>query len=151
MMGKGLGMRVFEAMTRDLYVADPDETVQQAAMAMAGIDVGALPVSDHDRLVGIITDRDIAIRGIAEGKGPSAKVRDVMTPEVKYCFDDEDVEDVARNMGNIQVRRLPVVDRDMRLVGILSLGDVALTDGNGRAGEALRMISRPGGLHTQTG
>jgi CBS domain-containing protein len=144
-------MRVSEAMTREVYVADPEETIQQAAMGMAGIDVGALPVRENDRLVGMITDRDIAIRGVAEGKGPSAKVRDVMTTDIKYCFEDEDVEHVARNMGDIQVRRLPVVNREKRLVGILSLGDVALTDGNGRAGEALRLISRPGGEHTQTG
>lgn len=144
-------MRVSEAMTREVYVADPEETIQQAALAMAGIDVGALPVRDNDRLVGMITDRDIAVRGVAEGKGPGAKVRDVMTTDVKYCFEDEDVEDVTRNMGDIQVRRLPVVNRQKRLVGILSLGDVALTDGDGRAGNALRMISRPGGEHTQTG
>ncbi|MDQ8727964.1 CBS domain-containing protein [Bradyrhizobium sp. LHD-71] len=144
-------MRVSDAMTREVYVADPEETVQQAAMAMAGIDVGVLPVRENDRLVGMITDRDIAIRGVAEGRGLGAKVRDVMTREVIYCFEDQDVEDVTRNMGDIQVRRLPVVNREKRLVGILSLGDLALTDGNGRAGDALRMISRPGGEHTQTG
>jgi CBS domain-containing protein len=144
-------MRVSEAMTRDVYIADPDETIQQAAMAMAGIDAGALPVGEDDRLVGMITDRDIAIRGIAEGKGPNTKVRDVMTTEVRYCFDDQDIEDVTLNMGDIQVRRLPVVDRDKRLVGIVSLGDVAVADGNGMAGEALSRLSRPGGEHSQTG
>jgi CBS domain-containing protein len=144
-------MRVSEAMTRDVYIADPDETIQQAAMAMAGIDAGALPVGEDDRLVGMITDRDIAIRGIAEGKGPDTKVRDVMTTEVRYCFDDQDIEDVTLNMGDIQVRRLPVVDRDKRLVGIVSLGDVAVADGNGMAGEALSRLSRPGGEHSQTG
>jgi CBS domain-containing protein len=144
-------MRVSEAMTRDVYIANPEETIQQAARAMAGIDVGALPVGDDDRLVGMITDRDIAIRGIAEGRGPDAKVGEIMTKDVKYCFDDQDVEDVTLNMGDIQVRRLPVLNRDKRLVGILSLGDVAITAGNGAAGEALSMISRPGGEHTQTG
>jgi CBS domain-containing protein len=138
-------------MTRDVYIADPDETIQQAAMAMAGIDAGALPVGEDDRLVGMITDRDIAIRGIAEGKGPNTKVRDVMTTEVRYCFDDQDIEDVTLNMGDIQVRRLPVLDRDKRLVGIVSLGDVAVADGNGMAGEALSRLSRPGGEHSQTG
>ncbi|CAN7606645.1 CBS domain-containing protein [Bradyrhizobium sp. LjRoot220] len=141
-------MKVSEAMTHDVYVASPDETIQQAAIAMAGLDAGVLPVGDDDRLVGMITDRDIAIRGVAVGKGPDAKVRDVMTTNVKYCFDDQDIEDVTLNMGEIQVRRMPVLDRHKRLVGILSLGDV---DGDGVAGEALSLVSRPGGEHTQTG
>jgi CBS domain-containing protein len=144
-------MRVSEAMTRDVYVANPDETIQQAAIAMAGLDAGVLPVGDDDRLVGMITDRDIAIRAVAGGKGPDAKVRDVMTTDVKYCFDDQEIEDVTLNMGEIQVRRMPVVDRQKRLVGILSLGDVAVIDGDGVAGEALSLVSRPGGEHTQTG
>ena len=99
----------------------------------------------------MITDRDIAIRGIAEGKGPDARVREVMTEDVKYCFDDQDVEEVTRNMGDIQVRRLPVVNRDKRLIGILSLGDVAVTHEGIATAEALNKISRPGGEHTQTG
>jgi CBS domain-containing protein len=144
-------MRVSEAMTRDVYVANPDETIQQAAIAMAGLDAGVLPVGDDDRLIGMITDRDIAIRAVAGGKGPDARVRDVMTTDVKYCFDDQEIEDVTLNMGEIQVRRMPVVDRHKRLVGILSLGDVAVIDGDGVAGEALSLVSRPGGEHTQTG
>jgi CBS domain-containing protein len=144
-------MRVSEAMTRDVYVANPDETIQQAAIAMAGLDAGVLPVGDDDRLIGMITDRDIAIRAVAGGKGPDAKIRDVMTTDVKYCFDDQEIEDVTLNMGEIQVRRMPVVDRHKRLVGILSLGDVAVIDGDGVAGEALSLVSRPGGEHTQTG
>jgi CBS domain-containing protein len=138
-------------MTRDVYIANSEETIQQAAIAMAGIDAGALPVANNDRLIGMITDRDIAVRGVAEGKSPNTPVRDVMTTDVKYCFDDQDIEDVTLNMGDIQVRRLPVVDRDKRLVGILSLGDVAVVDGNGSAGEALSRLSRPGGEHSQTG
>jgi CBS domain-containing protein len=148
---RGLSMRVSEAMTRDVYVASPDETIQQAAIAMAGLDAGVLPVGNDDRLVGMITDRDIAIRAVADGKGPDARVRDVMTTDVKYCFEDQDIEEVTLNMGEIQVRRLPVVDRDKRLVGILSLGDVAVINGDGVAGEALSLVSRPGGEHTQTG
>jgi CBS domain-containing protein len=144
-------MRVSEAMTRDVYVANPDETIQQAAIAMAGLDAGVLPVGDDDRLIGMITDRDIAIRAVAGGKGPDARIRDVMTTDVKYCFDDQEIEDVTLNMGEIQVRRMPVVDRHKRLVGILSLGDVAVIDGDGVAGEALSLVSRPGGEHTQTG
>jgi CBS domain-containing protein len=144
-------MRVSEAMTRDVHVANPDETIQQAAIAMAGLDAGVLPVGDDDRLIGMITDRDIAIRAVAEGKGPDARIRDVMTTDVKYCFDDQEIEDVTLNMGEIQVRRMPVVDRHKRLVGILSLWDVAVIDGDGVAGEALSLVSRPGGEHTQTG
>ena len=144
-------MKVSEAMSRDVRVASPDETLQQAARMMADLDAGVLPVGENDRLVGMITDRDIAIRGVAQGKGPDTKVRDLMTPDVKYCFDDDDIEDVTRNMGEIQVRRLPVVNRDKRLVGIISLGDIARTHEDEEAGEALSGISRPGGEHSQTG
>ena len=143
-------MKVSECMTREVRIANPDETVRDAARAMADIDAGVLPVGENDRLVGMVTDRDIAIRGVAEGKGPDAKVRDVMSREVMYCFADQDVDEVARNMGDIQVRRLPVVDRSKRLVGILSLGDLALGDGSRGAGDALSGISRPGGQHCQT-
>ena len=137
-------------MTRGVYIANPEQTIQQAAIAMAGIDAGALPVANNDRLIGMITDRDIAVRGVAGGKSPNTPVRDVMTTDV-YCFDDQDIEEVTLNMGDIKVRRLPVVDRDKRLVGILSLGDVAVVDGNGSADEALSRLSRPGGEHSQTG
>ena len=142
-------MKVSEAMTRDVRVASPDETIRQAAKTMASLDAGVLPVGENDHLIGMITDRDIAIRGIAQGKGPKAKVRDVMTEDVKYCFEDQEVEEVTRNMADIQVRRLPVLNRDKRLVGILSLGDIAISDGKD-AGEALCGISRPGGEHTTT-
>ncbi len=104
-----------------------------------------------DRLVGMITDRDIAIRAVAEGKGPDTSVREVMTQDVKYCFEDEDTDDVVRNMADQQVRRLPVVNRDKRLVGILSLGDLAVMEGARPAGEALAGVSQPGGEHSQTG
>jgi CBS domain-containing protein len=144
-------MKVSEAMSRDVRIASPEETVQKAAETMASLDAGVLPVGEKDHLVGMITDRDIAIRGIAKGKGPEAKVREVMTEDVKYCFDDQEVEEVARNMADIQVRRLPVLNRDKRLVGILSLGDIAIRRDGTSAGEALRGISRPGGEHSQTG
>ena len=144
-------MKVNEAMTRDVRVASPDETIRQAAEAMATLDAGVLPVGENDHLIGMITDRDIAIRGIAQGKGPTAKVRDVMTEDVKYCFDDQEVEEVTRNMADIQIRRLPVLNREKRLVGILSLGDIAISPASKEAGDALRGISRPGGEHTQAG
>src|SRR5437588_431846 len=144
-------MKVSEAMTRRVRIANPKETVQHAAQIMASLDVGALPVGENDHLVGMITDRDIAVRGVAKGKGPQARVRDIMTKDVKYCFDDQEVEEVTRNMADIQVRRLPVVNHDKRLVGILSLGDIAISPDGQEAGEALRGISRPGGDHTQAG
>jgi CBS domain-containing protein len=144
-------MKVSDAMTQNVRVVDPDETVRQAALTMASIDAGVLPVGENDRLIGMIADRDIAVRGVAQGKGPDARVREVMTCDVKYCFDDQDVDEVTRNMGDIQVRRLPVVNRDKRLVGILSLGDVAISGERRGTGHALNKISRPGGAHSQTG
>ena len=144
-------MKIREAMTPDVRVANPDETIQQAARLMASLDAGVLPVGENDRLVGMITDRDIAIRAIAEGKGPEAKVRDVMSKDVKYCYEDQDVNEVTRDMADLQVRRLPVLNRDKRLVGIVSLGDIAISPDNERAADALSGISRPGGEHTQTG
>ena len=137
-------MKISKIMTRDVRVVSPDDTLQQAARLMAGLDVGALPVAENDRLIGMVTDRDIATRGVAEGKGAETSVRDVMTPRIKYCFDDQDVEEVAQNMGAIQVRRLPVVTRAKRLVGIVSLGDIATSHKDEEAGEALAEISRPG-------
>src|ERR1700733_280038 len=103
-------MQVNELMTRTVRIAAPDDTLQQAAQMMAEADAGVLPVGENDRLVGMITDRDIAIRGDARGCDPTrTAVREVMTPEVRYCFDDEDIESVARNMAQLQVRRLPVM------------------------------------------
>jgi CBS domain-containing protein len=144
-------MRINEVMTRDVRTITPEESISQAAKMMAEIDAGAIPVGENDRLVGMITDRDIAVRAVAQDKGPDTKVRDVMTPDVKYCFEDEDVDHVAKNMGDIQVKRLPVVNRDKRLVGTVSLGDIAISAGAGEAGEAEAGIARPGGEHSQTG
>lgn len=143
-------MKISDCMTNDVKIATPDESLRDAASMMAELDAGVLPVADGDRLVGMITDRDIAIRGIAAGKGPDAKVREVMSAEVKYCFDHEDVADVLRNMGDIQVRRLPVLNSAKRLVGIVSLGDLATNGAAIMAGNALNEISQPGGEHSQT-
>ena len=143
-------MKVSNCMTNDVQIADPDQTIRDVAQIMARLDAGAMPVGDNDRLVGMITDRDIAIRGIAVGKGPEAKVRDVMSPDVKYCFDYEEVDEVLHNMGDLQVRRLPVLNRNKRLVGIISLGDLATNGETTDAGEALSGISKPGGEHSQT-
>ncbi|HEY0914509.1 MAG TPA: CBS domain-containing protein [Solimonas sp.] len=144
-------MKVSECMSQDVCVAMPDMSLRDAATLMADIDAGALPVRDGDRLVGMITDRDIAIRGIAAGLGPEARVRQAMSSEVKYCYEDEDTEHVVRNMGDIQVRRLPVLNRDKRLVGIVALADLACTAADRRnLGAALSDISRESGLHSQT-
>lgn len=139
-------MQVRDAMTRDVAIVNAEETLQQAARVMAGVDTGILPVGEDGRLVGMISDRDIAVRGVALGKGPDTKVREVMSSEVKYCFDDQDIAEVSENMGDIQVRRLPVLNRDRELVGIISIGDIALTDGSG-AGSALQGIARPSAQH----
>ena len=144
-------MRVSEAMTRDVRVALPEQTIQDAAKMMGDMDAGVLPVREGDRLVGMITDRDIAVRAVALGKGPQTPVREVMSPEVMYCFEDDDTDAVARNMADIKVRRLPVVNRDKRLVGIIALGDLAVVEGPRAAGEAVSGISQPGGAHSQTG
>jgi CBS domain-containing protein len=141
-------MRVSEAMTRDVCVCSPGQTIRDCASAMAKNDIGVLPVADNDLLVGMVTDRDIAIRGVAAGKGPDTPVRDVSSKEVLYCFEDQDLEHVAKSMGLAKVRRLPVITRDNRLVGILSLGDVALRSPD-IAGSAIRNASKHGGPHSQ--
>jgi CBS domain-containing protein len=143
-------MQVSEAMTRNVKIVNPDQSIREAARLMAEIDAGVLPVGDGDRLLGMITDRDIAIRGVAAGKAPDTPVREVMSAEVKYCFEDEDINDAAQNMADIKLRRLPVLNRNKRLVGILSLGDMAMTDGPVNAGSALCGISEPGGAHSQS-
>lgn len=144
-------MNVSECMSRDVQVCRPDASLRDAARTMKDIDAGFLPVGEDDRLIGMVTDRDMTVRGLAEGRGPDTPVREVMTQETCYCFDDEDVEDVARQMGELQVRRMPVVNRDKRLVGVISLGDLSKAggDGAGRSGEALSEIAEPGGQHRQ--
>jgi CBS domain-containing protein len=143
-------MQVCEVMTRAVSIANPEQSIQDAAKLMIDIDAGVLPVGEDDRLVGMITDRDIATRAIAAGKGPQTKVRDVMSVEVMYCFDDEELGDVARHMGEQQVRRLPVLNRDKRLVGIVSLGDLAVSQESGAASRAIEGVSQPGGPHSQS-
>jgi CBS domain-containing protein len=126
-------------------------SIRKAAQMMAEIDAGALPVGEGDRLVGMITDRDIAVRAVAAGKSPNTPVGDIMSSEVCYCFEDQDLDEIADNMSDIKVRRLPVVNRQKRLVGILSLSDMALSDGHdGAVADALTSISAPGGQHSQS-
>ena len=143
-------MKVEDVMSRDVCMASPNETIEKAARLMDDMDVGALPVGDGERLIGMITDRDIAVRAVAKGHGPDTPVGDVMTPSVKYCYCDEDLSHVVDNMSDVQLRRLPVMDRDKRLVGILALADIATCSDNGKANEALAGISRPrGGIGAQ--
>ena len=117
---------------------------------MAKLEFGSLPVGDDDRLIGMITDRDIAVRAVAMGKGPETRVGDIMSDEVCYCFADQEIDEICENMAEQKIRRLPVVDRAKRLVGIISLGDIALADGqDGGTVAALTGISVPGGEHSQ--
>jgi CBS domain-containing protein len=142
-------MKVSKFMTRDVKLVTPTQTIRDAARMMAELDAGSLPVQQDDRLVGMITDRDIAVRAVAHGKSPDTPVRDVMSGEVLYCFDDQEVKDIARNMGEVKVRRLPVVNRDKRLVGIISLGDLALNEEPELTASAVTNISKHGGRHSQ--
>ena len=138
-------MQVSKVMTKGAEVTRPDAKIQEAAERMKTLNVGALPVCDNDRLVGMVTDRDITVRSTSEGFDPwTVSVRDAMTPEIIYCFEDDDVASAARLMKEKQIRRLPVLNRDKRLVGIVSLGDVAVKAGDDRmAGETLEEVSEP--------
>ena len=143
-------MQVSEAMSRDVRIAAPDQTIREAAQMMAELDAGVLPIGENDRLVGMITDRDIAIRAVGAGLAPDTPIRQVMSKEVMYCMENDDIEDVAQNMSEIKVRRLPVLNQNKRLVGIISLGDIAVMSGPDPAGEAICGISEPGGAHSQS-
>lgn len=145
-------MKVRDAMTRDVRLIRPDQTIRDAAHLMAELDIGCLPVEENDRLVGMITDRDIAVRAVSEGLASDTLVRRVMTKEVRYCYDDQSIDEITRNMAEQRVRRLPVVNRNKRLVGILALGDLATGSemSQDEAAEALCGISRPGGVHSQS-
>ncbi len=119
-------MHVAEIMTRGVEIIDPNSTIHDAARRMRSEDVGALPVGENDRLVGVVTDRDIVMRAVAEdASGGVTSVRDVMSEGVCYCFEDDDVEEAASIMAEHQVRRLPVLNREKRLVGIVAMADLA--------------------------
>jgi len=138
-------MRVRDVMTRNVECVAPDDTVESAARKMRDLDVGPMPVCDGDRLAGMVTDRDITIRATAEGKDPAGcKVRDVMTPDVVYCFEDQDVKDAADAMSAHQIRRLLVLDADKKLVGIVAMADLAVDAGReARPADTLRQVSEP--------
>lgn len=137
-------MKISDVMTPHAKCIGPDLTLVDAADQMRELDVGSLPICENDRLVGIVTDRDLALRGITEARDPrSIPIREVMSPGIVYVFADQDVEEAARLMEVKQIRRLPVLNRDKRLVGIVSLGDLAVEAGMVISGEALKEISRP--------
>ncbi|SFD83612.1 CBS domain-containing protein [Roseivivax sediminis] len=133
-------MNVQQLMTSAPVTITPGRSLREAAEIMASSDIGILPVQENDRLVGMLSDRDIVVRGLAKGHGTEAPVRDAMTPAVRYCREDDDIIDVASNLGDEQIRRLPVLDRDKRLVGMLSLGDIARHSNEETAGGALRDV-----------
>jgi CBS domain-containing protein len=138
-------MLLKDVMTTRVEVIAPDATLQEAAQKMKDLDVGPVPVCDGERLVGMLTDRDITIRATAEGLDPkTTPVREAMTPEVAYCFEDQSVEEAARLMEEKQIRRIVVLNRDKKLVGIVSLGDVATSSGDDQlSGEILEQVSEP--------
>ena len=142
-------MKVSKVMTREVQTVRPDQAVKEAASFMLSADAGSIPVTEGDRLIGMITDRDIAVRGIAKGYGPNTPVRELMTDDLVIARIDDDVEEVASRMSQAQVRRLPVVDRDERLCGIVSLADLSREADDDCAVEALEGVSQPGGQHQQ--
>jgi CBS domain-containing protein len=137
-------MKVREVMTAQVKTARPDTSIFEIARLMRDEDIGCVPVQENDKLVGMVTDRDIVIRALADSQDVNASTaRSVMSPQMLYCFEDQDVNDVLQNMGEQQVRRLPVVDRDKRLVGMVSIGDLSSRARPQKAGESLREISQP--------
>lgn len=142
-------MKVSEVMTSDVQTVTPDQSAREAANFMLRAEAGSIPVTEGDKVIGMITDRDIAVRGVAEGRGPDTPVRELMTDHIICARQDDDVDDVARRMSEEQVRRLPVLDDDDRLCGIISLGDLARESRGEEAHEALEGVSQPGGSHEQ--
>ena len=135
-------MQIRDVMTREVDLVDPTTVLTDAARLMRDGDVGVLPVGENDRLIGVVTDRDIVVRALANSRNPdSTPVREAMSDKVFYCFDDQSTEEVAANMGDQQIRRLPVVNRDKRLVGIVTLGDLSAGGATREAGAALGLIS----------
>jgi len=142
-------MKVSEVMTRDVQTISPDQTAREAANFMLSSDAGSIPVTEGDRLIGMITDRDIAVRGVAKGNGPDTPVRELMSNDIICAREDDDIDAVASRMSDAQVRRLPVLDSSERLCGIVSLGDLSRETPGEAAHQALEGVSQPGGQHRQ--
>ncbi|MEO8548168.1 MAG: CBS domain-containing protein [Sphingomicrobium sp.] len=143
-------MKISEVMTRDVQTIGPDQTAREAAAFMLNADAGSIPVTEGDRLIGMITDRDIAVRGIANGHGPDTPVRDLMTSGVVSVNIEDDIGAVVSKMTEAQVRRLPVIDEQQKLCGIVSLGDLSRESEGNTAQEALEGVSAPGSQHQQS-
>ena len=144
-------MKISECMSRDVQTVTADQPIREAAQFMLRADAGSMPVCDGERVIGMLTDRDIAVRAVAQGRGPDTPVREAMTDHVDYCFDDDDVEEVAMKMSDAQLRRFPVLSRqDKKLVGIVSLGDLSRSEQGQAAAVALDGITDPGGAHNQS-
>jgi CBS domain-containing protein len=139
----GVEKRLQDVMTRHVEVVRPDAPLREAATKMADLDVGAIPVCDGDRLVGMLTDRDIAIRAVARGADPGSPVRETMTSSVRFCFEDEPVERAVETMKERKIRRLPILDRERHLIGIVALGDLAVDVDTDAAGDVLERVSSP--------
>lgn len=142
-------MKISEVMTRDVQTVRPDQSAREAASFMLREDAGSMPVTDGDRLIGMITDRDIAVRGVANGHGPDTPVKEMMSSGVICARVDDDVEDIAVKMSEAQVRRMPVIDDQQKLCGIVSLGDLAREADEDTAEQALEGVSAPGDKHRQ--
>ena len=142
-------MKDSEVMSRDVQCVGPDQPVQEAAGFMLSANAGSIPVTEGRKLLGIITDRDIAVRGVAKGYGPETAVRDLMSDDIVSARIDDEVADVAERMSTAQVRRLPVIDENQELCGIVSLGDLSRQTDGQSASIALEGVSQPGGQHQQ--
>ena len=142
-------MKVSEVMSRDVQCVGPHQSAQEAAGFMLSANAGSIPVTEGRKLIGMITDRDIAVRGVAKGYGPETAVRDLMTDDVVSARIDDNVADVAERMSAAQVRRLPVIDEKQELCGIVSLGDLSRQTDGQSASIALEGVSQPGGQHQQ--
>jgi CBS domain-containing protein len=142
-------MKVSEVMTSDVQTVSPDQSAREAASFMLRAEAGSIPVTEGDRVIGMITDRDIAVRGVAEGRGPDTPVRELMSDGIICARQDDDIHEVALRMSKEQVRRLPVLDDNDKLCGIVSLGDLARETRGEEAQEALEGVSQPGGQHEQ--
>jgi len=142
-------MKISEVMTTEVETINADQTAREAASFMLRADAGSIPVCQGDRVIGMITDRDIAVRGVAEGRGPDTPVSELMSDGIICAREDEDIATVAQRMSQEQVRRLPVLDAEERLIGIVSLGDLARETRGETAHEALEGVSAPGGQHQQ--
>jgi CBS domain-containing protein len=142
-------MKISDVMTSEVQTIGPDQTAREAAAFMLSADAGSIPVTEGDKLIGMITDRDIAVRGVAKGHGPDTPVRDLMTRGIVCVNIGDDLAAVASKMSEAQVRRLPVVDEQQRLCGIVSLGDLSRESEGEQATQALEGVSQPGGQHQQ--